>query len=136
MNVMLRRISQRLGWTFDPVDPEGALDFTLKPGGPITMLGLIYSSATAVQGVAIIVRRLHDVRLSGAWALIFPAVVYFAGGAFFFAAPSTLEDVERASGGFLTFHYACLGVASLILLAPGTRGPNNYGADPRSAPRN
>ena len=69
----------------------------------LMILLFVYILAVFVPGLAVGVRRLHDLNKSGAWLLI--AFVPFIGGIWLFV---------------------------LTCLA-GTRGPNQYGPDPKLA---
>ena len=71
-------------------------------------LAIIYSFAVLIPGLAVAVRRLHDRDLSGWWLLGFfvgymiPLINFFVGIAFL-----------------------------VIMLLPGTPGPNRFGPDPK-----
>lgn len=75
----------------------GIIDGFLTAGGGIPILGLIFSLATLVPGIAIGVRRLHDIDKSGWWLLIGLVPVV----------------------GFLVLIY--------FLVQPPTQGPNRFG---------
>jgi uncharacterized membrane protein YhaH (DUF805 family) len=72
-------------------------------GQPTGVLGLIYSLATLLPSLGVIVRRLHDTGRSGWWFLI----------------------------SFIPLVGAI--VLLVFLATEGTRGPNAYGADPKVA---
>lgn len=62
----------------------GVVDGILTAGGGMPILGMIFSLATLVPGIAIGVRRLHDIDKSGWWMLIglvplvgFIVLIYF-----------------------------------------------------------
>jgi uncharacterized membrane protein YhaH (DUF805 family) len=92
-------------------------------GGPIQSLLLL---ALVIPGLAVSVRRLHDINRTG-WWLIMP----FAPILFWIAA---LVGRFNALGLFRIVMVAML-VAPLALLAmmcvPGTKGANLYGPDPK-----
>jgi uncharacterized membrane protein YhaH (DUF805 family) len=92
-------------------------------GGPIQSLLLL---ALVIPGLAVSVRRLHDINRTG-WWLIMP----FAPILFWIAA---LLGRFNALGLFRIVMIAML-VAPLALLAmmclPGTKGANLYGPDPK-----
>jgi uncharacterized membrane protein YhaH (DUF805 family) len=92
-------------------------------GGPIQPLLLL---ALVIPGLAVSVRRLHDINRTG-WWLIMP----FAPILFWIAA---LLGRFNALGLFRVVMVAML-VAPLALLAmmcvPGTKGANRYGPDPK-----
>lgn len=88
----------------------GSINYETGEPGPIYFLlvGIValYSLGTVIPGLALIVRRLHDVNLSG-WlllALFVPLVNFFAWIGLF-----------------------------IVCLIPGTVGPNKYGLDPKTA---
>ena len=100
--------------------------------GPLTFgLALV----TFIPGLALQTRRLHDVGVSGWWALVmwgpfFAAIVYFAG-------QSGLVMTMAFDTGWMTamllFNLAqTLGGFALItlLIQRGRRGRNSYGEDP------
>jgi uncharacterized membrane protein YhaH (DUF805 family) len=66
-------------------------------------LGLIYSLAVLVPGLAVAVRRLHDTDKSGWWVLI--SLIPFVGGI----------------------------ILIVLLALEGTQGPNKYGPSPKFA---
>ena len=74
-------------------------------GGALAGLGgllyLVYILAVFLPGIAVVVRRLHDLDKSGWW--------YFIG-------------LVPLIGGLLLLYWFC---------QPGTVGPNTYGADPK-----
>jgi uncharacterized membrane protein YhaH (DUF805 family) len=72
-------------------------------GQPTGVLGLIYSLATLLPSLGVVVRRLHDTGRSGWWFLI--SLVPLVGGI----------------------------VLIVFLATEGTRGTNAYGADPKAA---
>jgi uncharacterized membrane protein YhaH (DUF805 family) len=68
------------------------------------VLVVLYGLALLLPSLAVLVRRLHDIGMSGWWILI--ALVPFVGGIVLF----------------------------VFTLLPGNRGPNKYGDDPKGMP--
>lgn len=71
---------------------------------------------------SLIVRRLHDLDLSGAWLLIFFTPLLF----FLFASPRLL-----ASDYFDFLLVCCAALLLFLYLVKGTTGVNRYGEDPQ-----
>ena len=102
----------------------------LAAGGAMMMIGGIYFLfvlAVIIPSIAVTVRRLHDTNRTGWWVLA-PLAGY------------VLAFVGAAIGGSLGGIVAMIGgigalVLALVLLVfmflEGTRGPNNYGPDPK-----
>ena len=100
--------------------------------GPLTLaLGLV----TFIPGLAVQTRRLHDIGVSGWWALLLWAP-YLATMLFFYGQSGVdltmmldsgwvkmmlLWSALQAAGGFAMF---------ALLIQRGRRGPNRYGNDP------
>lgn len=81
--------------------PMGSDPYTgATVGYPI--LGLVYSLATLIQGLALSVRRLHDRNMSGWWILI--AFIPLIGSI----------------------------VLLVFYVLPGTTGDNKFGPDPKA----
>lgn len=103
---------------------EGGLGLTgmVGPYGPLSALLLL---ATIVPSIAVAVRRLHDTNRTGWWVLL-PLVPY------------VLSVVLLTSGNLvLAGTLGMVGlVAAIVLLVfmvlEGTKGPNNYGPDPKA----
>jgi uncharacterized membrane protein YhaH (DUF805 family) len=72
--------------------------------GFFIVLVLLYGLAVLLPGLAVTVRRLHDIGMSGWWILI--GLVPFVGGI----------------------------VLLVFSLIPGNQGPNRYGDDPKGTP--
>lgn len=100
----------------DPSDPEDT-----------AILRSIYSLAVLLPGLAVSVRRLHDINRSGWWMMILfvPVIAAAIVGATGFV----------ASGILIVFGIVIL-VAAIVLLVfhatEGTKGPNKYGPDPKN----
>lgn len=104
----------------------------LKDTGP---LGSLFTLATLIPGIAVSVRRLHDINRTGWWIL--PLYVLLIPMMFFFFSASA--SVGSAASGVtpmlsVIFALAFLGFAILLLVwacTNGTAGPNKYGPDPK-----
>ncbi|WP_034160273.1 DUF805 domain-containing protein [Sphingomonas sp. ERG5] len=98
------------------------------------VLGNIFSLATLIPGIAVTVRRLHDVNRSGLWLLapigllVAFMVVALAGiGTGAFIAPGMV-------GLGIVAVLALIGFGILLLVwtcTAGTNGPNRFGEDPK-----
>lgn len=111
------------------------------------ILYFIVSLVHLVPGIAVSVRRLHDIDRTGLWVLLFwlaPFVVsligmVLMGGSIFMMMSG--EDTAAVAGlatmgaGFLLIaiiDIAILIVAIVFYVTPGTPGPNTYGPPPAS----
>ena len=79
-----------------------------------------------ICGLSALVRRLHDLNLSGWWAL---AVIFGPVAAHF--APELLAGNPKA--GEILSRLAGLLVALWLLFQSGTPGPNRFGPDPKGS---
>lgn len=105
----------------------------------IMMIYMIYALAVIVPSLAVAVRRLHDTNRSGWWILapLGPYLLAFvlAGGA---AAAGGGSDPGAMMGVIGIIALVCM-LAALVLAVvllvfyflEGTKGPNNYGPDPK-----
>ena len=89
--------------------------------------GLIkfFSAAVQIPIFCLMVRRLHDMNKDETLAYVYIAMslstIIFQGNDFLVTEPSQLENVITFVNGILALY---------ILLWPGTKGDNRYGADP------
>lgn len=98
-------------------------------------LGGIFTLATVIPGLAVSVRRLHDINRTGWWIaplylLLIPMMF------FFFSTPASVGSAGSGETLMLSaiFALAFLGFAMLLLVwacTNGTAGPNKYGPDPK-----
>lgn len=93
--------------------------------GWIPIVGQLLSLAIAIPGIAVSVRRLHDIDRSGWWLLapLVPAIALIAGAAM------ELEILTIIGG------LAVAGVYVMLLVwfcSEGTKGPNRFGDDPKN----
>ena len=118
----------------------GMIDFALF--GPILgnyygPLGLTFTLACAVPGLAVLVRRMHDVGRSGWWALIrVPTYLTIAAGASPFNVLPALEGLGLPTAILVigVLAYLILGLAVfLFAVTEGYGGANDYGPDPYGA---
>lgn len=96
------------------------------------LYGLV-SLALIIPAIAVTVRRLHDTNRSGWWVLapLSGYVIMLIGGVMAAGSPDNpgLGGVLALVGGL-----AALGLAIVLLVfmfLEGTKGPNNYGPDPK-----
>ncbi|SFG24985.1 Uncharacterized membrane protein YhaH, DUF805 family [Novosphingobium sp. CF614] len=122
--VMVVLVGWPVGW-FAPEETEGWVRFAIQ-------------FATVIPAFALVVRRLHDFGRDGRWSLILLAVALrtFAldllGLIAGWSARSMVES-PLAYVDWLLFPPFLL-LYLLLLAAPGTKGGNRYGSDPREAP--
>ena len=133
-------------WTFALFNGIVSILLNLIAGavGPASLL--VCTAAVAIPYIAVTIRRFHDVGLSGWWLLaaLIPAVVGLLitiGGIYAtlievgLSGAATIDQVAGPVGDQLKWTGIGLLVTNLIvlvvLLLPGTVGPNRFGADPR-----
>jgi uncharacterized membrane protein YhaH (DUF805 family) len=90
------------GILFGFVDSQMSALRGADPETTLPVLSLVYSLATILPTLAVLVRRLHDTNRSGFW--VFIAFLPIIG----------------------------LLILFVITVLGGTKGPNNYGPDPRA----
>ena len=101
----------------------------------IMMIYGLYALAVLIPGIAVTVRRLHDTNRSGWWILA-PIVPYVIAFASMFGGLASGSEGGAATGGIIGMISVLAAlVLGLILLVfmflEGTKGPNNYGPDPK-----
>jgi len=118
--------------------------FVLGSEGP-GILYFIVAIVHLIPGIAVSVRRLHDIDRTGLWVLLFwlvPIVVsligmIFLGGSIFMMMSG--DSAGMAAGfatmgaGFLLIAVIDLAIAIIAIVfyvTPGTLGPNTYGPPP------
>ncbi|HYG48580.1 MAG TPA: DUF805 domain-containing protein [Allosphingosinicella sp.] len=99
----------------------------------IFFLYILFALAMFIPALAVTVRRLHDTNRSGKWVLglVGAYAVMFIGGVLAAGSPD-----NPGLGGILSLigAIAAIGLALTLLVfmfLEGTRGPNNYGPDPK-----
>jgi uncharacterized membrane protein YhaH (DUF805 family) len=102
---------------------EGALGLTgmVGPYGPLSALLAV---GTFIPSIAVGIRRLHDTNRSGWWMLLV-IVPYTAMAALLLSGNLVLAGTMG-----LVAMVCALGFLVLMVLE-GTKGPNNYGPDPK-----
>jgi uncharacterized membrane protein YhaH (DUF805 family) len=102
--------------------PLSLVGFCLGLLLPRTPEGILYSVAAGAillwPQAVILARRLHDLNLAGWWATLFWVIPLMA---------FLMHTLLPAGGGPTIQWFA----AATLGLIPGTRGPNEYGNDPR-----
>jgi uncharacterized membrane protein YhaH (DUF805 family) len=95
-------------------------------------LGLAFTLAAIIPGLAVLVRRLHDTERSGWWALIrVPSYALLAAGwsPLQFITVLKMLPVPLAIVAAIAWCGVAIAVFVFMVL-PGTEGPNRYGPDP------
>ncbi|HYW15745.1 MAG TPA: DUF805 domain-containing protein [Allosphingosinicella sp.] len=105
-------------------------------GGAIMIVTALYglvSLALLIPAIAVTVRRLHDTNRTGKWllALVGAYVVMLVGTMMAASSPDNpgLGGVLAMVGGIAALILAI--VLLVFMFLEGTRGPNNYGPDPK-----
>ena len=105
-------------------------------GGIVIIMGLygLYALAVLIPSIAVAVRRLHDTNRTGWWILapLIPYVLMFAAGMMAMSSPDM-----AGLAGIIAFvcMVAVLALAVTLLVfyvLEGTKGPNQYGPDPKA----
>lgn len=100
----------------------------------VYMLYLLLQLAFLVPSLAVGVRRLHDTNRSGWWILapLAPYLVMLFAGMMAVSSP----DMAQVAGLLVLLCLVAVIVLGLtvfvFMLLEGTRGPNNYGPDPKA----
>jgi uncharacterized membrane protein YhaH (DUF805 family) len=105
-------------------------------GGAIMIVSALYglvSLALLIPAIAVTVRRLHDTNRTGWWVLapIAGYVLVLVGVAMAASSPDNpgLGGILAMVGGIAALVLAL--VLLVFMFLEGTRGPNNYGPDPK-----
>lgn len=99
----------------------------------------IFGLVVLVPGIAVAVRRLHDINRSGWWILAPVGVALIVIG----AAVAWIFQASTSGGGSTAGMFGSIGLLLLVYFAvligwiitmclPGTKGPNRYGPDPKN----
>ena len=102
----------------------------------IYVLYLLVGLAFLIPNFAVTIRRLHDTNRSGWWMMIFWGPYLLMIAATFMAGASASGGADPAMtigiAGILMLAMLVGGLVLLVFLfLEGTRGPNQYGADPK-----
>lgn len=105
-------------------------------GGAAMIIFALYglvSLALIIPAIAVTVRRLHDTNRTGWWVLapIIGYVIMFIGGIMAAGSPDNpgFGGILALIGGITALVLAL--VLLVFMFLEGTRGPNNYGPDPK-----
>ena len=108
----------------------------LAAGGAVMIIFILYilfALAMFIPALAVTVRRLHDTNRSGKWVLGFVGAyaLMFVGGILAAGSPDNpgLGGILSLVGGVAVIVLALILLVFMFL--EGTRGPNNYGPDPK-----
>lgn len=105
-------------------DQQGAILTMLK--NPFLYIYLLYYIAVLIPGIAVLVRRLHDIGKSGFWAFL------ICGGSFLGNIASILKTTNV--GLYYGLAFACLVICIISLVwmfTDSQYGPNKYGPNPK-----
>lgn len=113
----------------------GVVDAAFLSGhmyGKYGPLGLSFTIACVVPGLAVLIRRLHDTDRSGWWALVrIPSYAFILSGSSPTAFAAELKAVPITA--LIILVIAWIGVSFtvfLFVINAGTEGANRYGPDP------
>lgn len=123
ISIILMIIDEVLGLKYGPKDDSG-------------VISSIYSLAVFVPGLAVSVRRLHDIGKSG-WLLVifYVSIIVLTAGAFLVGFSSGMAGGNFGIG-FIIPILAILGLSIWMLIlfcTEGDQGANKYGPDPKSS---
>ena len=105
---------------------EGIVGLNGMIGGLYGPLSALFLLATFIPSLAVGIRRLHDTNRSGWWMLI--------GVSPYVASAVLLYSGDLALAGILGFVALAGAIVLLVFLVlEGTRGPNQYGPDPKGS---
>lgn len=98
-------------------------------------LSLILELGLFIPGIAVLVRRLHDIDRSGWWALLNLGAYFFVAIAFLAMDPQTLFEQLDVTGSAVLIAVVFAWVFAMIILllftvSRGTEGANRFGPDP------
>ncbi|MGY4396546.1 uncharacterized membrane protein YhaH (DUF805 family) [Sphingomonas sp. UYAg733] len=95
------------------------------------VLASIFALATLVPGVAVSVRRLHDIDRTGWWILA-PVLPYLLGAILLVAGAMGGGGALAILGGIAMFVGFVTAIVLLVWYCMnGTKGPNRFGEDPK-----
>lgn len=104
-------------------------------GLEVNILRTIYGLAVLIPGLAVAVRRLHDIGKSG-WYVLWTALPIGIGGAWLgIVTVSAISGMDTGPAGLIIPALLVVGGAiwMLVLMCTnGDSGPNEYGPDPKN----
>lgn len=111
----------------------GAVPGGYNYGAAVTggVLANLFILATFIPGLAVSVRRLHDIDRSGWWILL-PLLPYVLGFAIMFGSMAGGMPALAIVGGLAFLVGLICGIVLLVwYCSAGTNGPNRFGPDPK-----
>lgn len=95
----------------------------------------IFAVATFIPGIAVLVRRLHDIDRTGWWVLLLFGLIVIGAGAMGFGMAQAVTSGGMGAVGILgivsLIAGMLLGIVMLVwACTAGTPGPNRFGEDP------
>jgi uncharacterized membrane protein YhaH (DUF805 family) len=117
---------------------SGDVNGLAAAGGAILIVWSLYmlmALAFFIPNIAVTVRRLHDTNRSGWWILA-PLVPYVVALVAAMGGAASGSEEGMATGGIVgliaLIAYCVMAIALLVFMfLDGTRGPNQYGPDPK-----
>ncbi|MGZ8283968.1 MAG: DUF805 domain-containing protein [Allosphingosinicella sp.] len=118
---------------------SGDMNQLMAVGGVVLVIYLLYmltALAFFIPNLAVTMRRLHDTGRSGWWVMLFWGPYLLMLASTFVIGAEAASGGSGAAGGMLgLIAMLALLAGSLVLLVfmflEGTRGPNQYGPDPK-----
>lgn len=95
----------------------------------------IFALATFIPGIAVLVRRLHDIDRTGWWVLALFGLIVIGSGAMGFGMAQSVTSGSIGAVGILGIAALIAGIVLGIVMlvwacTAGTSGPNRFGEDP------
>lgn len=110
----------------------GFVQVTLAPFRPMMWFEVLLQVIFVIPMFALFVRRLHDQNRSGWWGVLLPLALVLS-------VPQRLNEIrgdvgamfaQRTSAVAIALDLVCIAIF-VLLMWPGTDGPNQFGPDPR-----
>ena len=89
-------------------------------------VGIVVSIAIFIACVSLVIRRLHDLNLSGIWYFVILGI-----GVTSSLLDQIFGELAPISSVVIFLNVISIIIFLVLLFWPGTRGPNNYGNDPK-----
>lgn len=98
----------------------------------MSLVAIIFSFVVWMASIFLYIRRLHDMNLSGMWVLGYVVLSLIIGGVEIAATmdPALAAQAPAVMMIRLVFNIIVIISFLLLLIWPGTKGPNKYGQDP------